>query len=210
MLRALWRDDLDFVVRLVDQDINSSQIRYGSGGGRKSKKTGLLASAFATDASTWTRWTVEFYEELMGSLGTAIWRNYPRTDRQGRELQNWVEIHPSYAGLNEEESKAKSQDQPSVHPGFKDSVFGFLLFANRDGERTETGSIVPLGRTAPEEYWMRVRIADDTAADVLVVQTEDAMSLTNRFRWVGRPLSNVHFELYEARSVLSAVRPTAN
>lgn len=109
LLETLWQDDLDFVIRLVDEDINSSQIRYGAAGSRKSRQTGLLASAVATDASTWTRWTVELYEELMGSLGSTIWRNYPRADRQGRELRKRVEMHPAYAGLNLEESKVKSQ-----------------------------------------------------------------------------------------------------
>ena len=209
LLETLWQDDLDFVIRLMDEDINSSQIRYGSGGSRKSRQTGLLASAFATDASTWTQWTVGLYEELMGSLGATVWRDFPRTDRRGRKLHRRLEMHPAYAGLNSDESKVKSRDQPTVYPRVKDSVYGYLLFAVRDGELTDTGSVVPLGRYAREEYWARVRVARDTAVEVRIVQTEDAMHLTNDFRWIGRPLRDVHFTLHEALSVLSAVRPPA-
>lgn len=197
LLQRLWGADLEFVVQLIDEDINSSQMRYGSAGSHKDESTKLIAAATAHDAKTWTLEVTELYEELMQSIGAAIWENYPKGDRSGQEIRRRFEVEPVFS----------SGTPHDAYPGLNSSVFGLLLLAERHGVETEYGAIIPIdGRRKDGTYRVRVRIDRDTAVDQEVVQQGGRSTLTG-FRWIGRPAEGVQLKLYEARSTLPDVRP---
>ena len=199
VLRQLWGTDLEFVVQLIDEDINSSQMRYGAAGSRKDRSTKLIAAATAQNAKTWTLEVSELYEELMHSVGSAIWENYPREDRSGQEVRRRFRLGAVFLPGTRYEA----------YPSFNSSMFGLLLLAERHGVDTEFGAIIPIdGMRKDGTYRVRVRIGRDTAVDQEVVQQRGDLTLAG-FRWVGTPVEGVRLRLHEARSTLLGVRPQA-
>ena len=100
MLRQLWGNDLDYVLSIVDGECNPSQVRYGASGGTSSKGAAILPSGYAETADVWTSNTRQLYEELMLSLGRAIWSNYPEGDRNGNPVARHIKITPAAGTLD--------------------------------------------------------------------------------------------------------------
>ncbi len=197
LLEALWGSDLDFLIQFVDEDINSSQMRYGAAGSHRDKSTNLIAATTAHKPTTWTEAVRELYEELMSSIGTAIWENYPEEDRHGRKIQRRLKLHPLY----------NTATPAAVYPHFRRSLFGLILVAEVDGIDTDYGAIIPIeGMGKDGTYWVRVRVGKNTAIDQQVVQEGNSRSLAG-FRWIGEPVEGVRLRLHEARSTLLDVRP---
>lgn len=200
LMQGLWEADLNFVIQFVDEDVNSSQIRYGAAGSRQDRNTKLVAASFARTPKTWTASVRELYEELMGSIGGAIWENYPREDRRGQALYRHFKMRPAFRG------GARTLD---VYPRFSRDIYGMLLSAERDGVDTEYGAVVPLeGLRKNGTYWVRVRIARETAVDQRVVQTSNGIHL-DRMKWIGEPVEGVRLKLFGVKAVLASVRPGA-
>ena len=199
LLEQLWGADLNSLIQFVDEDINSSQMRYGAAGSHKDKETQLIAASIAHKPTSWTTPVTELYEELMCSIGAAIWENYPAEDRKGQSVRRQVKIHPMFSG----------EGRNAVYPHFPSSVYGLMLLAEVNGIETEYGSIIPIeGTKRDATHWVRVRIGKDTAVDQWVIQENNNLSLAG-FRWIGRPVDGVRLKLYEARSTLLSVRPQA-
>ena len=197
LLEKLWDADLDFLIQFVDEDINSSQMRYGAAGSHKQKRTELIAAATAHKSATWTAAVSELYEELMCSIGAAIWENYPEEDREGRKVRRRIKMYPLF----------KAGAPTVVYPHYHPSLYGLTLLAEVNGFETEYGATIPIeGMNKDGRYWVRVRIGKDTAVDQLVEQRDRKLSLSE-FRWIGQPIEGVRFKLYEARSTLQSVRP---
>lgn len=78
LLRKLWGRDLDHVLDILDGECNPSQVRYGAAGGSSDKRNRIIPSGYAERPGVWTSTTLTLYEELMSSLGQAIWSNYPK------------------------------------------------------------------------------------------------------------------------------------
>ena len=197
LLEELWDRDLDFLIQFIDEDINSSQMRYGAAGSYKQKGTELIAAATAHESTTWTAAVSELYEEIMCSIGATIWENYPEEDRNGQKVQRRIKMHPIF----------KAGTPKDVYPHYKTSVYGLTLLAEINGIETEYGATIPIeGMSKDGSYSVRVRIGKDTAVDQLVVQRSGLQSLSG-FKWIGQPVDGVRFKLYEALSNLSNVRP---
>ena len=92
MLRKLWGDDLDYVIDIMHGECDPSQVRYGASGGRVNKGNRVIPSGYAMTPKVWTSTTLVLYEELMSTLGRAIWSNYPKGDRNGRPVGRRIEI----------------------------------------------------------------------------------------------------------------------
>ncbi len=199
LLEELWGSDLDFLIQFVDEDINSSQMRYGSAGSRKDQSTKLIAATIAHKATDWTADLRELYEELMCSIGAAIWENYPEEDRQGRRVQRRIKLYPVFG----------TKTPKPVYAHYKTSLFGLILLAEINGIDTDYGAIVPIeGMEKDGTYWVRVRVGKGTAVDQQVIQQGRFRSLA-AFKWIGEPVGGVRLRLHEARSTLLSVRPEA-
>ena len=199
MLEQLWGADLSSLIQFVDEDINSSQMRYGAAGSHKDTRTQLIAASIAHKPTSWTAPVTELYEELMCSLGTAIWENYPSEDRKGRSVRRQIKIHPIFGG----------EGPKAAYPHYPNSLYGLMLLAEVNGIQTEYGAIIPIeGMQKDGAHWVRVRIGKDTAVDQRVIQESSKLSLAG-FRWIGQPVDGVRLKLYEARSTLLGVRPQA-
>ena len=199
LLEKLWEMDFGFLVQFVDEDINSSQMRYGAAGSHKDKRTQLIAAATAHKPTSWTAPVAELYEELMSSIGATIWENYPLEDRRGRKVRRRVKMYPTF----------DSKGPRAVYPHYSSSLYGLMLTAEVNGVDTEYGAIIPVeGLQKDGTYWVRVRIGKDTAVDQRVTQGSGGHKLAG-FRWIGQPVEGVRLRLYEARSTLLSVRPQA-
>lgn len=197
LLEKLWGSDLEFLIQFVDEDINSSQMRYGAAGSYRDKSTKLIAAMTADKPMTWTEAVRELYEELMCSIGAAIWENYPEEDRRGQEIRRRFKTYPEFQGEAPED----------VYPICHKSVFGLLLMAKVNGVDSDYGAIIPIeGMKKDGVYWVRVRVGKDTAVDQQIVQEGNSRSLS-AVRWIGKPVEGVRLSLYEARSTLLGVRP---
>ena len=147
--RGTLGSGLRFLIQFVDEDINSSQMRYGAAGNHKDKRTKLIAATTAHKPTTGTEAVRELYEELMCSIGTAIWENYPEEDRNGRRIQRGLKLRPLY----------NTATPTDVYPHFRRSLFGLILVAEVDGIDTDYGAIIPIeGMGKEDTYWVRVRI----------------------------------------------------
>ena len=199
ILEQLWGADLNSLIQFVDEDINSSQMRYGAAGSHKDKGTQLIAASIAHKPTSWTAPVTELYEELMSSIGTAIWENYPAEDRKGRSVRRQVRMHPIFSG----------EGPKAAYPHYPSSLYGLMLLAEVNGIQSAYGAIIPIeGMQKDGTQWVRVRIGKDTAVDQRVIQEGSNRSLAG-FRWIGQPVDGVRLKLYEARSTLLSVRPQA-
>ena len=153
LMSDLWGNDFDLMIQMIDEDINTSQMRYGAAGSHIDKKTNLIAAATARQAKTWTDEISELYEELMASLRAGIWENYPEDGRAAKRIR----LHPIFKS---EHPKA------SVYPDYSRSLFGFVLQPELNGIETDYLAIIPIDRPpsrGSEDYWVRVRIDKETA-----------------------------------------------
>ena len=97
----------------------------------------------------------------------------------------------------------------AVYPHYPSSLYGLILLAELNGIETEYGAFIPIeGMQKGGTCLVRVRIGKDTAIDQQVVQEGRKRHLAG-FRWVGQPVDGVRLKLYEARSTLPSVRPSA-
>ena len=193
LMANLWGRDFDFMVQMVDEDINTSQMRYGAAGSYVDKKTQLIAAAAAKKARTWTDEISELYEELMSSLGAGIWENYPEEDTEKEKAAKRIRMYPIFNN----ESPGKG-----AYPDFPKSLYGFVLQPTVNDIETEYFAIIPIDRLpsrGSENYWVRVRIDKETAVDQQVITTRTGLKLPS-LRWIGRPVDGVKLSLYEARS----------
>ncbi len=200
LMERLWKKDFEFLIQMVDEDINASQMRYGAAGSYIDKKTGLIAAATAHKATTWTAAVTEIYEELMGSIGSAIWENYPQEDSRGMKMEKRITMRPILF--------ASDRSRKDCYPSFPKGCFGFILTAERLEIETEYCATIPIERLPKKgqrDYWVRVRIDKETAVDQQVMQMESNLELT-KLKWIGRPVEGVRLKLYIAKSNL-ALRP---
>ena len=98
LLRNLWGGDLDYVIDILEGECNPSQVRYGAGGGKSNKRSRIIPSGYAETSGVWTSTTLTLYEELMSSLGQAIWSNYPKGDRNGNPVGRRLKMIPGKVG----------------------------------------------------------------------------------------------------------------
>ena len=167
ILRNLWKDDIDYVLDIIDEDLRPAELRYGAAAGRIDANSRLIPSGWSHDPGVWTETTSQFYEELMWSLGNAIWENYPPGDRNGAPIRRNVQLTPIVANPRSQSSLPREEKQV----GFDNTVWAMLLIAEKDGEKSDYWGIVPLERwpwTKKQEYFVRSRISRTAVADVRV------------------------------------------
>ena len=190
LMADLWGKDFDFMIQMVDEDVNTPQMRYGAAGSYIDKKTKLIAAATAEEPTIWTDWTSKLYQELMWSLHEAIWENYPERDTEVVKKLNFRPIYKS-----ELHSKV-------AYPNRSKSFMGMVLQPEINGIETEFSAFIPIERissTGKQDYFVRVRISKETAVDQQVIDAPTGLTLKG-FRWIGRPIEGVRLKLYEARS----------
>ena len=172
MLRKLWDRDLDYVLSIVDGECNPSQVRYGSSGGNSRKGAKILPSGYAETADVWTSTTLKLYEELMLSLGRAIWSNYPEGDRNGNPVERHISISPATGTMDNprpmsvEEETAMGKNRTWDH-----TVWAFILKAESTGLEVPYWGVIPMERLndpEEEEYYVRARVSANMVIDVEV------------------------------------------
>ena len=167
LLRNLWKDDIDYVLDIIDEDLRPAELRYGAAAGRIDSNSKLIPSGWSCDPGVWTETTKQFYEELMWSLGNAVWENYPLGDRKGEPIIRQIQLTPIIADPGPESTSLREEKQV----GFDNNVWGMLLIAEKDGEESVYWGVVPLERwpsTKNQEYFVRSRISRTAVADVRV------------------------------------------
>lgn len=208
LLRNLWGSDLDHVVDLMDGECNPSQIRYGAGAGRSTKGDKLIPSGYAETPVVWTSTTLTLYEELMSSLGHAIWSNYPAGDRHGEPVNRCIELSPAVGTPTNPRrmtaaEEAALQKKPSLDP----TVWAFLLLTVEEQVGEEPApywGIIPTDRLNDPPgttFYVRARVSATMFADVEV--TKSAVGFTvGGARIAGRCDGTYRLAIHKALAVL--------
>lgn len=179
----MWGNDLEYVIGVIDGECDPSQVRYGAGGGKASKGDRVIPSGYAGTPEVWTSTTLTLYEELMSSLGRAIWSNYPEGDRNGEPVKRKIELIPAKmapegpARMTPEEEIALQKDR------FDPTIWAFILSAeNADGTVRELPywGVIPMERlNEPDgaKFYVRARISPNMVADVEVTKEAAGFSV---------------------------------
>jgi len=184
LLRTLWANDLDYVVDIMDGECNPSQVRYGAGAGKSSKENNVIPSGYAETPDVWTSATLTLYEELMSSLGQAIWSNYPQGDRFGNPVNRKFELTPVRGILADarpmsETEEAALQANATVDP----TIWGLILgaFDDQAGERhVPYWGIIPMDRLNDPDgttFYVRARVSANMVVDAQVTKRADGFDV---------------------------------
>ena len=134
MLRDLWGTDLDFVIEIMDGECDPSQVRYGAGGGKATQAGRVIPSGYAETSEVWTSTTLRLYEELMSTLGRALWSNYPPGDRHGDPVSRCIEIAPATGTPEDPRPLTREEEAALQQERFNPTIWTFMLRAvNEEG-----------------------------------------------------------------------------
>lgn len=207
MLRDLWGTDLDFVIEIMDGECNPSQVRYGAGGGRATKVGRVIPSGYAETSDVWTSSTLTLYEELMSTLGRALWSNYPDGDRYGEPVKRRIELAPAI-GTPEDPRKMTREEEATLQRERTDpTIWAFILKAvNEEGTAPSVPfwGIIPMERLNDPDgtkFFVRARVSLNMVADVEVTKNEDGFSVGG-VRIAGHDHGTYHLAIYSALAVL--------
>ena len=207
LLRNLWGGDLDYVIDILEGECNPSQVRYGAGGGTPNKRNRIIPSGYAETSSAWTSTTHTLYEELMSSLGQAIWSNYPKGDRNGNPVVRHFKMVPTKAGP-EGPRPIGAEEETALQKEMMDpTIWALILSAvNTDPAAPEVPyqGIIPLQRLndpVGESFYVRARVSASMVADVQVTKTNDGVSVGS-CRIAGRETGRYHLAIHAALAVL--------
>ena len=207
MLRDLWGGDLSYVVDIMDGECDPSQVRYGAGGGKATKSERVIPSGYAETPDVWTSTTLVLYEELMSTLGRAIWSNYPEGDRNGQPVKRHIEVRlakstaegPARMTIEEEAALQKDRIDPTI--------WAFILSA----ENAETAApeipywgIIPMERLSDPDgtkFYVRARISRTMVADVEVIKSAHGFSIGS-CRLTGREDGQYRLAIHSALAVM--------
>lgn len=208
LLRNLWGGDLDHVVDLMDGECNPSQVRYGAGAGKATRGSNVIPSGYAEAPDVWTSTTLTLYEELMSSLGQAIWSNYPQGDRYGNAIHRRIELTPVVGTPAElrpmsAEEVAALQAKATPDP----TVWALLLQAADEqagGKRAPYWGIIPMDRLNDPDgttFYVRARVSANMVADVAVTKSAGGLSVGD-VRIAGREDGTYQLTIHSALAVL--------
>ena len=207
MLRTLWGRDLDYVIDIMDGECDPSQIRYGAGGGKANKGDRVIPSGYAETSKVWTSTTLTLYEELMSSLGRAIWSNYPEGDRNGQPVKRHMRLGPMKmtpqgpVRMTPEEETALQKDR--LDP----TIWAFMLSAeNTEGAGPEVPywGIIPMERLNDPDgtkFYVRARVSPNMVADVEVTKGVHGLSV-GFWRVTGREDRQYRLTIHSALAVM--------
>ena len=207
LLRNLWGGDLDYVIDILDGECSPSQVRYGAGGGKSNKRNRIVPSGYAETSGVWTSTTLTLYEELMSSLGQAIWSNYPEGDRNGRPVVRRLEMVPAKAGPEGPRPFGAEEETALQKEMMDPTIWALILKAvNTDPAAPEVPywGIIPLQRLthpAHTSFYVRARVSASMVADVEVTKTNDGSSVCS-CRIGGRETGSYRLAIHSALAVL--------
>ena len=208
LLRDLWGDDLDHVVDLMDGECNPSQVRYGAGAGKATKGTKVIPSGHAEAPTVWTSTTLTLYEELMSSLGQAIWSNYPLGDRHGSPVNRRFELSlavgtPANPRRMSAAEEAALQTKATSDP----TIWAFLLMAvdeQAGGTPASYWGVIPTDRLNDPDgtkFYVRARVSPNMVADVEVTKGARGFSVGGA-RIAGREGGAYRLTIHSALAVM--------
>ena len=206
MLMELWGSDLDHVLSIMDGECNPSQVRYGASGGSMRKGSEILPSGYAETADIWTSTTRQLYEELMLSLGRAIWSNYPQGDRNGNPVRRHIGIAPAIGTMDNPRSMSEKEEASlQERLGMWDpTILALLVKAESPGVEVPYWGIIPFERlNDPDEsvYYVRARVSANMTIDVEVKRSTNGFSVGG-CRVSGREDGEFRLALHTAIAVL--------
>ena len=208
LLRNLWGADLDYVVDLMDGECNPSQVRYGAGAGKAARGTRVIPSGHAEAPAVWTSTTSTLYEELMSSLGQAIWSNYPPGDRHGSPVNRRLELSPAVGTPSNPRPMSAAEEaawQTKATSG--PTVWAFLLMAvgERAGETPAPyWGVIPMDRLNDPDgtkFYVRARVSANMFADVEVTKRSRGFSVGGA-RIAGREGGTYRLTIHSALAVM--------
>lgn len=204
ILGKLWGSDFDYVLNIMEGECNPSQVRYGASGGNSKRGIKIIPSGYAETKDVWTSTTVKLYEELMLSLGQAIWSNYPEGDRDGNPVERRIKITPS-TGTQENPRPASVEEEIALQEEmFDPKVWAYILKAESTGMEIPYWGIIPMGRlNDPEEteYYVRARVSANMVVDVKVTKNDDGLSL-GHYRITGQEDGEFRLMIYAGHAML--------
>ena len=206
MLRDLWGADLDFVIEIMDGECDPSQVRYGAGGGKATKAGRVIPSGYAETSEVWTSTTLTLYEELMSSLGRALWSNYPNGDRHGNPVKRSIKLVP-VTGPPEDLRRITREEEAVQQERIDPTIWAYILKAVSE-EGSETGApywgIIPMERLNDPDgtrFFVRARVSPNMVADVEVTKNGGGFSVGG-VRIAGREDGAYRLAIYSALAVL--------
>ena len=206
LLRRLWGSDLDYVISIMDGECNPSQVRYGASGGSTSKGADILPSGYAESADVWTSTTRQLYEELMLSLGRAIWSNYPDGDRNGNPVERHIRIDPAIGTIDSPRpmSEREEAELEETSGTWDPEVWALIVKAESSNVEVPYWGIIPLERLDdPDEieHYVRARVGGNMTIDVEVKRSAKGFSVGG-CRISGREDGEVRLTLHTAIALL--------
>ncbi len=214
LLRKLWGRDLKHVIDILDGECNPSQVRYGAGAGKSDGRKRIIPSGYAQTPGVWTSTTLTLYEELMSSLGQAIWSNYPEGDRNGNPVERCIKLLPAKSspeGLR----RMSAEEQATLEEQMSDpTIWALILKAEcADGIAADVPywGIIPLERLKDPvgtKFYVRARISAAMVADVEVTKSRGGMSVGS-CRIAGREDGRYRLTIHTALAVLPRRGETA-
>ena len=207
LLRNLWGGDLDYVIDILEGECNPSQVRYGAGGGKSNKRSRIIPSGYAETSGVWTSTTLTLYEELMSSLGQAIWSNYPKGDRNGNPVGRRLKMIPGKVGP-EGPRRFSAEEEAALQKEMMDpTIWAWILTAvNTDPAAPVVPywGIIPLQRLndpVGTSLYVRARVSASMVADVQVTKTNGGFSVGS-CRIAGRETGRYQLEIHSALAIL--------
>lgn len=209
MIRDLWKE-WEQIERIIDEDIDPPQARYGAAGSRPGGVKGAHATRAPISGSRhpqrgwWISQVDSVYRELKDSVGSMIWSNWPDSGSTSADgLPRRISIKPAMA--------PGAKIKP-CYPTLNTWVCCLLLTATRENMEVGTWGVIPFNREPQgnevNEVWVRTRIDMETAVDAQVrYDAGGASEVTSNFRWVGKPQEGIRLQIHEGHSVVREAAP---
>ena len=207
ILRDLWGDDLDFVIEIMDGECDPSQVRYGAGGGKATKAGRVIPSGYAESSEVWTSTTLTLYEELMSTLGRALWSNYPNGDRYGDPVKRRINLAPVTATSGDPTPMTRQEEAALQQEQIDPTIWAYILKAvNDEGSAPDVPywGIIPMERLNDPDgttFFVRARVSPNMVADVEVTRNGASFS-AGGVRIAGREDGMYRLAIYSALAVL--------
>ena len=168
----------------------------------------VIPSGYAETPDVWTSTTLTLYEELMSSLGQAIWSNYPQGDRYGNPVVRHFELIPaSETSANPSPVSAAEEAALQTKATLDPTVWAFLLRAVDEqpgGESAPYWGIIPTDRLNDPDgttFYVRARVSANMVADVAVTKSAGGFSV-GAVRIAGREDGTYGLTIHSALAVL--------
>ncbi len=203
LLRNLWGGDLDYVIDILDGECSPSQVRYGASGGKRNKRNRIIPSGYAETPGVWTSTTLTLYEELMSSLGQAIWSNYPEGDRNSNPVVRRFKLVPTKAGPEGPRPMGAEEEAVLQKKMMDPTIWALILTAvNEDpaGPELPYWGIIPLQRlndSVGTSFYVRARVSASMVADVQVTKAKNGFSVGS-CRIAGREAGRYQLAIHSA------------